>query len=247
MSWFLVKLQIVGCTFYRSPDITDPEYLDQLNSSLKRTMAYKNSHVLTGGDFNCGDIDWNKLYVPMEMSRRQVQSRLVDIVQEHCLSQVIDIPTRQEMTLDILLTNNPTLVIRVKSMPPIGRADHDIVLVEYDIKAKRVLQSPRKVFLYKRADTQGLKDHMRAFADRFMSQDFTRINVNDMWIEFKTAFLKAVDKFISSKMTKRKLGYQWIHARIRALVRKRKKMHHKARRSTDDSLTSRYKRLRAYV
>ena len=63
-------------------------------------------------------------------------------------------------------------------MPPIGRADHDIVLVEYGIKAKSVLQSPHKVFLYKRAGMQGLKDHMRAFADRFTSQDFTHINVN---------------------------------------------------------------------
>ena len=89
-------------------------------------------------------------------------------------------------------------------MPQTGRADHDIVLVEYDIKAKRVLQSPCKVFLYKRADMQGLKNHMRAFADRFMS--FTHINVNDMWIEFKTVFLKAVDKFVPSKMTKGKLG-----------------------------------------
>ena len=31
-----------------------------------------------------------------------------------------------------------------------------------------------------RADMQSLKDHIRAFADRFMSQDFTHINVNDM-------------------------------------------------------------------
>ena len=71
------------------------------------------------------------------------------------------------------------------------------MLVEYDIKAKRVLQSPRKVFFYKQADMHGFKDHMRAFADRFMSQDFTHVNVNDsMWIEFKTIFLKAVDTFI---------------------------------------------------
>ena len=51
------------------------------------------------------------------------------------------------------------------------------------------------VFLYKRADMQGLKDHLRAFADRFMP-DFTHISVNDMWIELKTVFLKAVNKFI---------------------------------------------------
>ena len=182
-------------------------------------MAYKNSHVLIGGDLNCEDIDWNKLYVHLGMPRGQVQSHLVDIVQEHCLSQVIDIPTRQERTLDILLTNNPTPVTRVKSMPSVGRADHDIVLVEYGIKARMVLQSPRKVFFNKRADMQGLKDHMRALADRFMSQDFTHINVDGMWIEFKTVFLKAVDKFIPSKMAKGKLGYPWIDARTRALVR----------------------------
>ena len=79
----LVKLQIVDCktlylgSVYPPPDITDPEYLDQLNSSLKRNMAYKNSHVLIGGGFNCWDIDWKKLYAPLGMPRRQVQSHLV--------------------------------------------------------------------------------------------------------------------------------------------------------------------------
>ena len=43
-------------------------------------------------------------------------------------------------------------VNRVKGMPPIGKADHDIVYIEYDIKAKRIQQAPRKIFLYKRAD-----------------------------------------------------------------------------------------------
>ena len=153
-----VKLQIIGCktlylgSFYRPPDIYDPDNLDQLNSSLKRIMSCKNSHALLGGDFSCGDIDWNKLFVPLGMPKRQVQSQLIDIVQEHCLSQVVDIRTRQERILDILLTNNPTPVTRVKGMPATGRADHDIVLVEYDIKAKRIPQSPRKVFLYKRTD-----------------------------------------------------------------------------------------------
>ena len=71
----------------------------------------------------------------------------------------------------------------------------------------------------------GLKDHMTAFADRFMSQDFTHINIHDMWIEIKMVFLKAMDKFIPSKMTKGKLGYPWIDAR-KSLVRKKENMYH---------------------
>ena len=136
------------------------------------------------------------------MNLRQIQNQLIDIVQEHCLSQVVNIPTWEERTLDILLTNNPTPVTRVKGMPPIGRSDHDIVLVEYDIKAKRVPQSPLKVFLYKRADVQGLKDHMLTFAGRFMTQDFAHVDVNEMWIEFETVLLNAVTSLSRPKWRK---------------------------------------------
>ena len=84
----------------------------------------------------------------------------MDIIGEHCLTQVVDIPTHNDKTLDLLFTNFPSPVNRVKGMPRIGKADHDIVYVEYDIKAKRIKQASRKNYLYKRADMVGLKDHM---------------------------------------------------------------------------------------
>lgn len=86
-------------------------------------MSNGNAHVLVGGDFNCGDIEWSTLQVPPGAPKRQMQLQLVDIVKEHCLAQVVNIPTRQEKTLDLLLTNSPSPVNRVKGMPPIGKAD----------------------------------------------------------------------------------------------------------------------------
>ena len=59
------------------------------------------------------------------------------IIGDHCLNQVVDIPRRNDKTLDQLFTNIPSPVNRVNGMHPIGKADHDIVYVEYDIKAKR--------------------------------------------------------------------------------------------------------------
>ena len=70
--------------------------------------------------------------VPEGVPLRQVQSRFLEIVQYHCLSQVVNIHTREDKTLDILVTNSPL----VKGMPPISKADHDIVYIEYDIKVK---------------------------------------------------------------------------------------------------------------
>ena len=69
------------------------------------------------------------------------QQQLLDIIGEHCLTQVVNIPMRLDKTLDLLCTNP---VNRVKGMPPIGEADHDLVYIEYDIKAKRIKQASHK-------------------------------------------------------------------------------------------------------
>ena len=148
-------------------------------------MSNRNAHVLIG-DFNCGDIEWSHMKVPQGVQKRQSQQQLLDIIGEHCLTQVVDIPTRNDKTLDLLFTNFPSPVNRVKGMPPIGKADHDILYVEYDIKAKRLKQASRKIYLYKRADMVGLKDHMTQFKDAYLSEDHSLMSVNDMWVKFKT-------------------------------------------------------------
>ena len=75
--------------------------------------------------------------------QRPVQCQLLELINDYCLSQVVKIPTRNDRTLDLLFTNSPSPVSRVKGMPPIGKADHDIIYVEYDIKVKRIQQAPR--------------------------------------------------------------------------------------------------------
>ncbi|MES9963673.1 MAG: hypothetical protein ABW116_09030, partial [Candidatus Sedimenticola sp. 20ELBAFRAG] len=174
--------------FIGPPDKIDNVYLEEFNSSLSRIMSNRNAHVLVGGDFNCGDIEWSHMKVPQGVQKRQSQQQLLDIIGEHCLTQVVDIPTRNDKTLDLLFTNFPSPVNRVKGMPPIGKADHDIVYVEYDIKAKRLKQASRKIYLYKRADMVGLKDHMTQFKDAYLSEDHSHMSVNDMWVKFKTGF-----------------------------------------------------------
>ena len=72
----------------------------------------------------------------------------------------MDIPTRKDKTVDLLFTNFPCPVTRVKGLPPIGKTDHNIVYADYDIKAKRIKQASRQIYLYKRADMVGIKNHM---------------------------------------------------------------------------------------
>ena len=50
---------IIPWFFLSPPDKIDNDYLAEFNSSLPRIMSNRNAHVLVGGDFNCGDIEWN--------------------------------------------------------------------------------------------------------------------------------------------------------------------------------------------
>ena len=60
-------------------------------------------------------------------------------------------------------------------MPPIGKSDHDIVYAEYGIKAKRIQQAPREIYLYKRADMYNLRNHLARFRDSFLSSKHSRL------------------------------------------------------------------------
>ena len=136
---------------------------------------------------------------------------------------------------------------RVKGMPPIGKADHIIVYVEYDIKAKRIKQASRKIYLYKRADMVGLKDHITQFKDAYLSEDHSHMSVNDMWVKFKKGFVEAVERFIPSKKTKTKYSVPWIDVMIKRLVKKRHKLYLCACKSKDPDVKIHYKRFRAHV
>ena len=90
--------------------------------------------------------------------------------------------------------------------------------VEYDIKAKRIKQAFHKIYLYNCADMVGLKDHMTQFKDAYLSEDHSHMSVNGMWVNFKTGFVEAVERFIPSKMTKTKYFMPWIDVTIKRLV-----------------------------
>ena len=126
-------------------------------------------------------------------------------------------------------------------------ADHDIVYIDYDIKAKPIQQAPQKIFLYNRADMDGLRDHLARFRDTFLSSDHSHMSVNDMWVSFKSEVIAAIERFIQTKMTKTKYSLPWIDSSIRRLIRKREKLYFRARKLSSPDVKNHYKRFRAHV
>ena len=58
---------------------------------------------------------------------------ILDLINMHSLTQMVDFPTRNNNILDIFITNRPSLLIQCYPQP--GISDHEIVYVVSYIKA----------------------------------------------------------------------------------------------------------------
>ena len=72
----------------------------------------------------------------------------VSLLDDFSLVQMVSEPIRGENILDYFLTSNPTLVNALEIRP--GIADHDLVLINANVKPYEGKQIPRSVPLYKK-------------------------------------------------------------------------------------------------
>ena len=96
----------------------------------------------------------------------------MDIIKERYLAQKVNIPIVKKRPLIFYLQILLPRLVELKGCPL-----YDKVHIEYDIKAKPIRKARRK--LYKRADMDGLQDHMARFRDSFLSSDLSHMSVND--------------------------------------------------------------------
>lgn len=163
---------IVGA-LYRPPRST-MEHLDEMCNQLESLATkYKKAALWLGGDLNLPDIQWKTQTVIGNANSSAINQRFLHCL-HHCgLDQLVDFPTRQDTTLDLFLTNRPSLVNKCTAAP--GVADHDMVLITTSATAKRNKPIQHKIYLWKKADTENMKD-------KFL-QDFN-INSPALWRKY---------------------------------------------------------------
>ena len=138
-------------------------------------------------------------------------------------------PTRGQNILDLFLTSNPTLVDNVSITP--GLSDHNIVLIQVNVKPEVLKQVPRNIHLYKKADWDQLKQSMRDVYVELKQSDLATTSVQSMWDRFTTGLEQGIDKFIPVRKAGTRDGFPWINQEIRRLMRKRDKLYKRWSRS----------------
>ena len=108
--------------------------LNNLRQSLELLNKSKPKHLVLCGDFNCPDIDWDKLCLKHSKTTqdKNEQQHLIEIMSDFNLSQMHSEPTREENLLDLVFTTNPSLIKSTANAP--GISDHAMVVTDADIK-----------------------------------------------------------------------------------------------------------------
>ena len=100
-----------------------------------------------------GDIDWQSSSIKPCCQHAPICEQLIEMANDHGLSQIVDKPTRTTSTtsniLDIFLTNCPDMVNRCEIIP--GISNHDIPLLDISTRIILNSRSPHKIYQYHKA------------------------------------------------------------------------------------------------
>ena len=243
-----VKLQlgknlplIIG-SLYRPPS-SGPDYMNDLCQTLEDLYREnKNATLWIGGDLNLPDIRWQTASVEGNQVASYINTRFLDMIQNCCLEQAVNFPTRNDNTLDLFLTNRPSLINRCIAIP--GVSDHDGVYIESSVSAKRGKPVRRKIYIWKRADLDHLKTACLNFQHRFMETYSITSSVENMWHDISSTLTTLLDSSVPSKMSSSRFSQPWINRDIKALSRRKKKSFKKARSTKKPKDVQRYQHLK---
>ena len=205
LAW--VKIKTLGSndlyigSFYKPPGRSDPQYLDKHYSFITRMPTANGAHLWIGGDFNLGDINWEKETVNEYATNGTQCNQLLTITKDTFLDQVVQEPTRVTETtanvLDLFFTNNSTLTNKVEVIP--GISDHEAVFIESSLRPLKVKVPPRKVFMYKDIDYNPMKDELRKFYGQYQESS-KGMKVEQLWTEFKDKIHSQMNEHIPTKL-----------------------------------------------
>ena len=227
---------------YYGPQKNKEQAVDNLAKSLSKILSQQRSrlpNIIIGGDFNFGDIDW-KTWTTTNPKTAKAHQYFIDWLVENSLAQLVEEVTRpaSQSTLDLITTTNPNLVSDIEVSH--GISDHDIVTFNINMKPKYHGKPKRKIYQFHKADPELLKQQAEVLTQEFLDSKPQNNSVNSNWETIKTRLLKIMEDHVPHKMSSGKRNLPWIDTTLKRQMRKRDKLHSKAKKVRDSSTSWRH-------
>ena len=191
-----------------------------------------NAQLLIAGDFNLPSYDWENMTLKPKPRYPNLHRDFIDLLGDTGLVQVVKEPTRLGNTLDIVLTNCPSLIPRVEVIP--GLSDHRVVYFEYITRPETRKNAARPILLFQRANWEDMKQDMRDLQAELKDSEDTP--TEDLWQRFKSTLQDSMKKHIPSKTPRQKSSYPWFTYKIKKIVRRRDRLYRKWKKARNPQL-----------
>ena len=202
LSFLVQKRYVFLCSAYRPPS-SDTSLFPLLSSSVDLILSRHNAaEIILLGDFNCHHVTW----LNSSSTDNFGETMFSELIVGQGLTQLVKEPTRHATNsasslLDLLLTNSPGLH-DVKVSVPLGTSDHSVVtsLIKGSI-VPTIKKGHRQIFLYSKADWNGLKGYFRKFAWKKLLHN---LSADEACTLITKAITDGVQRFVPSKRVKNK-------------------------------------------
>ena len=237
------KKDLLVAAYYK-PDDGDEVSLNLFSTSVQRVSSL-NAYVVIGGDFNLPSIDWTTCSLKSPSVYTNLHRQFLDLLNDHGLQQMVTFPTRENNTLDLLVTNYPTLVPRTEGVP--GITDHFAAYMEFQIQPERRNNTKRLVPCYKRADWSALHADAAELSNSITASFNTSSDTEEIWSAFKSGLHQIVHSHIPHTTPKAKYGKPWIDYKSKILIRRRDRAYKRWKKSGDPGHLQKLKDLKRLV
>lgn len=105
------------------------------------------------------DDDNNYSIQPNPAHRMEVNIKLLDIVNNHFLTQHVKQATRGHNILDLVFTTNPDKATDLKIQN--GTSDRDVIIFDINLKPSTNRKQPRKVFMFKKGNMEAVRNDLK--------------------------------------------------------------------------------------
>ena len=221
--------------FYRPPSQSVADIL-ALNNCLLSIARYP---IILCGDFNVPTIDWSVTFPTLSSP---VANTLCDLVRDNFLQQLVLSPTRENNLLDLVLTNQPDLILDVTVVDNLPLTDHDAV--KFTLCAADALQTPckRTLYNYKRANLSSLLDTLSHIPWTIIE---SANDIEDSWQQFKDLFLTAVEVTVPRVRWRQKKLKHWFSYDTIHHIRQKRRLYLRIKSSSSPSalLLLKYRRI----
>ena len=233
----------LACCLYKPPQNMNRQWLDEFNLFLAN-MCSDYTNILICGDFNFPKICWESPEFTVGVDEVQ----FTELLNNHYLTQVNQIPTRGDHILDLVISSVPENVQNMSVFSPSQCGlvtDHSVIMFDIATPFKARQKIKRTVFDYNR----GNFDELRATLETVDLYGTVKsaVDINHGWLNWKEQFLSAVCGSIPRKTISNVNNPPWINGEIIHAIRKKETVRRKLKTTPTDILKNKFKALRPKV